>query len=291
MKGSPSPIHRQQGVALVLVLWLVALLTVVAASFATHSKVESRLSGNAVDRLRAELMAESGISRAIMELLVNDSEQRWNLNGQIYQLESDQGVTRIAIRSSSGLLDLNKAPRELLERLFILLTEETQQREALVDRLSDWRDSDDLRRLKGAEDEDYHAAGYTYATAGRDLASIDELAYVMGFDAAKVNRLRPHVTLYSDSGGVDYRFASEELTALLKDQVAIVDEITDALAQIDSNLADLELPQGGGQAAGKIYRIQVEAVTSAGARAELQVDIELRSQDDKPYTIRSWYDS
>ncbi|MES9980729.1 MAG: PilX N-terminal domain-containing pilus assembly protein, partial [Candidatus Thiodiazotropha sp. 6PLUC5] len=51
--------HRQKGVALVLVLWLVALLTIVAASFSTHSKVESRLAGNAKDALQARLMAQS----------------------------------------------------------------------------------------------------------------------------------------------------------------------------------------------------------------------------------------
>ncbi|MCU7876812.1 MAG: general secretion pathway protein GspK [Candidatus Thiodiazotropha sp. (ex Lucinoma borealis)] len=291
MSGMIKPIYRQQGVALVLVLWLVALLTIIAASFSTHSKVESRLTGNAIDALRAKLMAESGFNRAIMELLVNNPQQRWNVNGQVYPLESEQGIIHIAIRSSSGLLDLNKASREQLQKLFILVTEETQEQEALADRLSDWRDSDDLRRLNGAEDKDYRNLGYPYVTAGRDLISIDELAYVMGFDAVRVNKLRPYVTLYSDSANLDYRFAAEELTLLLKGQLEASEELTDALDHIDSDLVDLDELEEGGGATSKVYRIQVEAVTTQGARALLLVDVDLRGQGDKPYSIRSWHDS
>ena len=291
MNREKSIHSRQKGVALVLVLWLVALLTIVAASFSTHSKVESRLAGNAADALRAKLMAQSGVNRAIMELLVNDPQQRWNLNGQVYRWETEQGAAKIAIRNSSGLVDLNKASRELLDKLFVLISDQREEREALIDRLNDWRDGDDLRRLLGAEDKDYRAAGYPYVTTGEDLKSIDELAYVMGFNADRVNRLRPHVTLNSDSANVDLRFASRELAALLNEQGTVSSELTEALGRIDSELADLELPQGGAQAPSKVYRIQVEAVTVQGARARITADVDFRNRRGAPYSIHSWHES
>ncbi|MES9854400.1 MAG: PilX N-terminal domain-containing pilus assembly protein [Candidatus Thiodiazotropha sp. L084R] len=283
--------HRQKGVALVLVLWLVALLTIIAASFSTQSKVESRLAGNAKDALQANLMAQSGFNRAVLELMVSDPQSRWNFNGQVYPLETERGEIKIAIRNVSGLLDLNKANRDQLNKLFILLTDDPREREALVDRLNDWRDSDDLRRLLGAEDEDYRAAGYPYITAGQDLKTLEELGYVMGFDADRVNKLRPYVTLNADSAVVDFRFASKELATLLKSSGQLAPELTDALEQLDSELADLDFSQGGGQSQSKVYRIQVDAHTHHGSQARILADVDLRSRGSEPYSIRSWHES
>ncbi|MEW8049734.1 MAG: PilX N-terminal domain-containing pilus assembly protein [Candidatus Thiodiazotropha sp.] len=285
------PHLRQDGFALVLVLWLVALLTIVAASFTTHSKVETRLTGNAVDALHSRLLAESGVNRAILELVVSDPAQRWNTNGQIYQLGTDQNRVNISIRNSSGLLDLNKAARDQLVNLFALITKDIQDREVLADRLTDWRDSDDLRHLNGAEDADYRSAGNPYTTAGRDLVSIDELAYVLGFDAAKVERLRPYVTLYSNTQNVDYRYAPERLVSLLKGEQVTGEVLADVLDYVDSDLVDLGMEDTGGQAAASVYRLWVEATSAQGARTRLSLDVDLRSQDDTPYSIRSWHDS
>ncbi|MBT2990565.1 MAG: general secretion pathway protein GspK [Candidatus Thiodiazotropha sp. (ex Ctena orbiculata)] len=281
----------QQGVALVLVLWLVALLTIVAASFATHSKVETRLTTNAIDALRSRLLAESGVNRSIIELMVSDPEQRWRSNGQVQQIKSDQGELRISIRNSSGLLDLNKTTADQLVNLFALIADDFQEQEALAYRLIDWRDGDDLRHLNGAEDPDYRSAGYAYDTAGRNLASIDELAYVMGFDAAKVDRLRPFVTLYSDTGTVDYNYVSDELRSLLKGELEAGDMLSGPPGYSDIDAEDPEMDEGGGDASASVYRVWVEAVSRQGARTQLLVDIDIRSQDDSPYSIRSWHDS
>ncbi|MCG7993978.1 MAG: type II secretion system protein GspK [Candidatus Thiodiazotropha taylori] len=290
-RGDFAACRRNRGVALILVLWMVALLTIIAASFSTQSKVESRLAGNSKDALQAKLLAESGFSRAVMELMVISPQQRWNFNGQLYPLQMAQGELEVSIRNASGLLDLNKASSDQLNRLFVLISDDPEERNALVDRLHDWRDADDLRRLNGAEDKDYRAAGYDYATAGKDLTSLEELAYVMGFDAARVNRLRPYVTLNSDTATVDYRFASEQLTALLTSTGQSSSELTEALDQLDSELADLDLSQGGGTSQSKVFRIEVNARTKQGGHARIVADVGLKNRGRIPYSIHSWYES
>ncbi|MEW8222701.1 MAG: PilX N-terminal domain-containing pilus assembly protein [Candidatus Thiodiazotropha taylori] len=290
-RGDFAACGRNRGVALILVLWMVALLTIIAASFSTQSKVESRLAGNSKDALQAKLLAESGFSRAVMELMVISPQQRWNFNGQLYPLQTAQGELEVSIRNASGLLDLNKASSDQLNRLFGLISDDPEERNALVDRLHDWRDADDLRRLNGAEDKDYRAAGYDYATAGKDLTSLEELAYVMGFDAARVNRLRPYVTLNSDTATVDYRFASEQLTALLTSTGQSGSVLTEALDQLDSELADLDLSQGGGTSQSKVFRIEVNARTKQGGHARIVADVGLKNRGRIPYSIHSWYES
>lgn len=285
---------RQRGIALIMVLWLAVLLTIVAASFATHSRVETRMAGNLVEREKARLMAQSGLNRALMELLVSNAEQRWRFNGEVHALQEQRGNLRIAIRNASGLVDLNRAPREVLYNLFALVSDDDEVREQLVDALQDWRDGDDLRRLKGAEDSDYAAAGYDYGSADRDLESVDELGYVMGFDRDSVNKLRPYVTVYSDMGAVDYNFASETLTALLKGDAPVGGSITEALGKLDGGLVDIgqnDSLNGLAEAPSKSYRISVEAVTAAGARSAIDVDIEMNNRTGKPPTILAWHDA
>ncbi|MCG7910009.1 MAG: type II secretion system protein GspK [Candidatus Thiodiazotropha taylori] len=290
-RGDFAACGRNRGVALILVLWMVALLTIIAASFSTQSKVESRLAGNSKAALQAKLLAESGFSRAVMELMVISPQQRWNFNGQLYPLQTAQGELEVSIRNASGLLDLNKASSDQLNRLFVLISDDPEERNALVDRLHDWRDADDLRRLNGAEDKDYRAAGYDYATAGKDLTSLEELAYVMGFDAARVNLIRPYVTLNSDTATVDFRFASEQLTALLTSTGQSGSELTEALDQLDSELADLDLSQGGGTSQSKVFRIEVNARTKQGGHARIVADVGLKNRGRIPYSIHSWYES
>ena len=287
--------QRQRGIALVMVLWLVVLLTIVAASFATHSRVETRMAGNLVEREKARLMAQSGLNRALMELMVKNTDQRWTFNGEAHELQAPQGSLRIAIRNASGLVDLNRASREVLYNLFALVSDDPELREQLVDALEDWRDSDDLRRLKGAEDSDYAAAGYDYGSADRDLESVDELGYVMGFDRDAVNKLRPYVTVYSDMGAVDYNFASETLTSLLKGEAPVDNTVAEALGKLDGGLVDIGQSDNGtdgiGEAPSKSYRISVEAVTAGGARSAIDVDIRMNNQTGKSPTILAWHDA
>jgi general secretion pathway protein K len=239
-------------------------------------------------------MAQSGFNRALMELMVSNRDQRWNFNGEVHELQNGQGSLRIAIRNASGLVDLNRAPREVLYNLFALVSEDDEVRAQLVDALEDWRDSDDLRRLKGAEDNDYAAAGYDYGSADRDLESVDELGYVMGFDRDSVNKLKPYVTVYSDMGAVDYNFASETLTALLKGDTPADSSVAEALGRLDGGLVDIgysDSQDGIGEAPSKSYRISVEAITAAGARSAIDVDIEMNNQTGKPPTILAWHDA
>ena len=138
-----------------MVLWLVVLLTVIAASFATHSRVETRMAGNLVQAHKARQLLRTGLNRALLELMAGSGDQHWRFNGEIHELQQGQGRLRIAIRNAAGLVDLNRASRDTLFKLFTLIDSSTEQRARLLDALGDWRDADDLKRLHGAEDGDY----------------------------------------------------------------------------------------------------------------------------------------
>ena len=290
--AGPVSSSRQGGIALVMVLWLVVLLTIVAASFSTHSRVETRMAGNLVERQKARMLIESGLSRAMLELMGGET-QRWPTNGEVQELQDTQGRVRISIRNAAGLVDLNQASRETLYKLFTLISPLPEERDRLVDALADWKDTDDLKRVNGAEDADYRHEGLDYGTADRDLETIDELSYVMGFDRDAVDAIRAYVTVFSGSSQVDERFAPDSLTELLASgDRPLNNALSAAFDQLESDLADLDDGDGlddGGVGSSSSYRISLEAITSGGARLSAEVDIKPDPGRDKPFRILAWH--
>ncbi len=276
-----------------MVLWLVVLLTVIAASFATHSRVETRMAGNLVQAHKARQLLRTGLNRALLELMAGSGDQHWRFNGEIHELQQGQGRLRIAIRNAAGLVDLNRASRDTLFKLFTLIDSSTEQRARLLDALGDWRDADDLKRLHGAEDGDYTHAGRNYGTVDRDLESVDELGYVMGFDRDAVEKLRPYVSVHSGSVRVDNNYAAPELIEILKVGEAVLEgEVATAFEQLDSGLVDIDEPEGADGPArvqGASYRISIEATTEGGGRLAVDVDVAPGKQRDRPFKILAWH--
>jgi general secretion pathway protein K len=292
--GSSGRCPRQRGIALVMVLWMVVLLTIVAASFATHSRVETRMAGNLVEQQKVSMMVKTGLSRALLELMAGNSDQRWGANGEVHELQLAGGKVRIAIRNAAGLVDLNQASRDVLNNLFALIDEKPEVREQLVDTLNDWRDGDHQRRLNGAEDDDYQRAGLDFGTADRDLESVDELSYVMGFNRDAVERLVPYVTVYSGQSQVDNNYAAQDLIDILQgDRVLANGQVAEAFDQLDSDLADINDTNtdldGLGVTLSDSYRISIEATTEGGGRSSVLVDVKKSHLRGKPFKIFAWH--
>jgi general secretion pathway protein K len=68
MPGSP---RSSRGLALVTVLWVLVLLSLMAASFTAATRTEINLTRNLIENAQAESLAEAGLARAILGLLAD----------------------------------------------------------------------------------------------------------------------------------------------------------------------------------------------------------------------------
>ncbi len=193
-----------RGLALVTVLWVLVLLSLVAASFTRTIRTEINLTRNLIDNAEAEALADAGVYRAIHELLSPQSEgllspqienlltlssepaaarrrierdlrselgetffpeagdpfvDGWRTDGTVHVWSFGDGRVRLSIQDEDGKIDLNAAPDELLQGLFLSAGLDQDAAATLVDAIADFRDADDLHRLQGAEDQDYADAG------------------------------------------------------------------------------------------------------------------------------------
>jgi general secretion pathway protein K len=264
--------RRQRGIALVLVLWLLVLMTVIASSHARNTRVETSLAFNHVGSAQAHALAEAGINRAIMELFVTDTNTRWPLDGSAHQIRLDSGSVNVAIRDASGLLDLNKADTTQLEAILEAAGAGEGVRQRLVDAILDWRDKDSLRRLHGAEDNDYRHAGLDWGARDAPYTSVDELRYVLGMTNELFERLAPYLTVHSASPKVNLKYAPPWLFSALTNSQP---ETTDSPPIEDA------------QPAGP-FHITAWATSNRGSRASIEAVIGIARTGEEPYAMLSW---
>jgi general secretion pathway protein K len=209
------PQTRQRGIALVIVLWMITLLTIIAGSFVYSTRTDTVLMTNLVASAKAQALADAGIHRAIYELAQPAvTLESWRADGQSHELATDQGRILVTITSETGKIDINSAQDGLLLVLLQSAGLEGEAAESVRDAILDWRDADNLRRPLGAEAPEYEAAGLQYVPANNRFSSIEELRQVMGVSPALYDRLAGLITVYSQAAGVNTGMAPREVLAI-----------------------------------------------------------------------------
>jgi general secretion pathway protein K len=207
--------RTQRGTALLLVLWVVALMGIVLGSFVVLARSEQMQTRWLFDTTRARYAAEAGLSRAIYELRRADPLTRWVPDGRPYELVFDDAKIEVTITDESGRVDLNMADEIMLLALFQQAGAEQERASRLVDGVLDWRDPDDLVRPLGAEDDEYEAEGLGYGAADRGFALAGELQQVLGMDYELYRKVAPLVTVYARTARPNPAFAPPEVLQLL----------------------------------------------------------------------------
>jgi general secretion pathway protein K len=199
---------------------------------------------------------------------------------------------RIVLRDESGKIDINTAADALLRGLLLSVGLTDEEAAKMLDAILDWRDADSLKRVNGAEENEYRAAGLTYKPANAPFQAIEELQLVLGMRPQIYSRLAPLITVYSRSPGVNTQLASREVLLAIPGVTAqIADEF---IAQREAALA-AGLP-GPLLKEGTAFNAQL--TMAASIRSEARLDdgtvfvrdavALLRPTPRKPVTFLAW---
>lgn len=100
---------RQKGVALLLVLWALALVSLLLVGLAGWVQLESRQGLWQRKHTQALLAAEAGMNMAVQALLDQAQHPRWIADGRGIPLRFENAQLIVAVASERGKLDLNAA--------------------------------------------------------------------------------------------------------------------------------------------------------------------------------------
>ena len=288
-----------RGIAFVLVLWVIAMLSIMLGSFALVARTENLQSRHLFDTTQARYAAEAGLNLAIFELRKTDPAQRWMADGRPYRFGYGDAEIELEITDDSGKIDINAASGDLLTNLFMGRGVPMDQAAALSDAIQDWRDPDDLKHPNGAEAADYKAAGLSYTPKNAPFDTVSELQQVLGMTYDLYEKIEPGITIYSGRNSPSASYGNEvALQAMYPD--ASPDQIQQFIQQLQS-----QIPGSGAQpvlapdgtpvmaaGGGLTYSVKSRATLSNGASTVLDATIRMGgvSAAGRPFVILRWRD-
>jgi len=184
--------QRQRGVALLLVLWALALLSVLLGGLAAWVQLESRQALWQRQHTQALLAAEAGLNLAVQGLSDPQQRKRWVADGRTVTLRFDDAQLRVSVRSERGKLDLNSAPASDIARLAQACGATRDQATAMAQLIEGRRGGNSA-----------------------PLRVIEEVRQLPGMSQALYSQLLPQVTLWSGLDRPDPAFASALLRRAL----------------------------------------------------------------------------
>jgi len=242
MRPHPTPCSRQQGVALITAILLVAIATLIAAKLSWDNQVSIRRTETTLMQEQARLFALGGEAVAIEYL--RDDTDNYDLTDEFWLTTPppiEIGIDATVLGQMQGRLDdaqgrlninnlvpdtANGDVRAQFERLFNTLDIDT----SIIDAIIDWIDTDTVPLTRGAEDGIYTGLDPGYRPANNYFTRISELRAVKGIDALDTetyNELLQHITaLHPDwCGGtptlVNMNFATAEVMAALDSALSL----------------------------------------------------------------------
>lgn len=184
--------RRQTGVALLLVLWVLALLSTLLAGLLGWVHLQNRQALWQRQHTQGVLAAEAGIGMAVLAQLDRDPVRHWKADGQTHGLRFDQAALAVSLGSETGKLDLNAAPAESFTRLLVACGA-----------------NPDLARQVAQGLEQRRGGGRA------PLRMVEEVRELPGIGQPLYQCASPHVTLWSGLAAPDPRMASPWLRQAL----------------------------------------------------------------------------
>jgi general secretion pathway protein K len=205
MKVRPQDESNSRGMILIVVLWAVAMMTVIVVALSAYSHKSLVNAGVETDRLRTELALKAGVDIGAAIVFARRVEDRVFLDGSTVVTDiGGQRMVEVSVMDVTGLVDINRADRKLIEVLGTSV--DPAGAVAVVEGIMKPR----LVRLSKKPERPEQQLPLPPA-----FFSIAQLYALEGADAAVVDKLLPFVSLYSVEGKINPMAAPAEVMQLI----------------------------------------------------------------------------
>lgn len=208
----PVNFRKSRGVALMAVLWLVAILGMACMAALRVISFDMEITSAKVHGSRARQIAEMGIA-------VGSNYVVKRTDPLLHRTNPDFGESYdVKIVSEGGRFNINaillQDDKPLLREIFVAWGLELEDAQNIADALGDWVDADDNVALNGAEKDYYDKEGRINQPFNRPFYDLSEMSLVRGMDLVEAVRpdWRNWFTIWS-GGALDLNEASAELIA------------------------------------------------------------------------------
>jgi len=257
----PQNSIEQRGAALLLVVWVVALLSLLAATALALTVNAAKIARSMQARLALESAADAAISRTLLGLADPDPTRHPPINGTWSAIQSFGFSVDVKIVDDGGKLDVNTAPQDWLVGLFVATG-------AASNEADHW-----VRRLRGESGDQIRPT----------LRRLDDVASIAGIPPTAFQCVRPYITVYTQFPNVDWRQAApvlrKAIIALQVGDAAVIMPPAGAAATLESY-------------AGRVFEVVATARDSQNALSFSRTVIaRITGDSELPFLIEDWQES
>ena len=200
---------NQNGIALMVVLWVLVLLMALATEFAFSMKGEVNTTRNFKEDAETYHLAKAGIHLGMAEVLLPASfhalhpdrglvigpptmkaqeeatEEAKNTYRSIERegIPLGRGTITYSLEDENSKIPINKATRNTLVKVLTIAgVENGEKRDIIADSILDWIDANKNHRLNGAENYFYQNLTPPYFSKNAPIENLDELLKVRGIN-------------------------------------------------------------------------------------------------------------
>lgn len=228
-----KPLRSERGLALLLVLLVIALLVAMVVEFDYKTRIDLRAAGNLRDGLQATYLAKAGIAAA--QAILKDDQKRnlstTNLTAiwamPLPPLPLGEGTVSVQITDEASKFNINNLVSKGIPHQVVpssvnearILFELVQVDPNLVDAIIDWMDTDnEPTGSLGAEEDYYQSLPKPYHCKNNTMDLLSELHLIRGITDEVYKKISPYLTV-SSTGPTNINTADQVvLQALLLDE-------------------------------------------------------------------------
>lgn len=235
---------KQTGIALIMVLLVVALVTIMVTGIAAKQNISTRRTQNILYSeqgymylLGAEDWAKSILIQDAKDNKTDSLDDNWAT--KLPPIPVEGGTIQGTIEDLQGRFNLNSLikggnPDQNSIKVFRNLLVEHDIEDSLVDALVDWLDEDlDSTVPAGAEDGEYLNNPVPSRAANRLMASASELTLVKGFDIKMYNKISEFIVALPETTQLNINTANAMQLSMLSNQISL-SEAEDIVKNRDS---------------------------------------------------------
>lgn len=180
-------IKRQDGIVIVAVLWICALIMWLALQIGTEARLQAEERVHLLRQSQALYLATGGAYEALarmgqpISLETEEPENSsWQPDGAVHEVNYKTGKALVTIQKETDKVNINKASQEQIKAVLEKRGIEEDQADALADVIADFLDADDTPRLHGAEEDYYKKEELHHVPFDNELTSIDQMLLIPG---------------------------------------------------------------------------------------------------------------
>ncbi len=217
--------NGERGLALLVVLWGVTAAALLVSAFNVVARSGAIFMSGELELTEAEALADAGLEIAAAHLIDDDKARRWRADGKSRRLVLGDAVLVIAIDDPNGLIDVNKAGREMLRGLLSRAMDGADAADAVLEHLLRMRgedaadgnaaatepqQSEELQQAIPAEQ-----AAQKSAPPKTPIPDITELRRMDSMPLGLYRKIAPYLTVYSRDGRINPFHAPRAVLAAL----------------------------------------------------------------------------